>query len=158
MFTKRCYLIALAPFVWIVLVSASSPITKQNIIIGIDGGTESIRACCFDALTGKVIGTSYAVPYETTHPKPGWAEQNPLDWYENLGSAVRGAVSTIPKSLRDNICALSVDTTSCSVVALDEKYQPLRPCLLWMDQRAGKSGEFPSLLRYEKPKTHKYFF
>ena len=61
-----------------------------SIVIGVDGGTESIRACCFDAKNGKTIGSSFAVPYTTTHPQPGWAEQNPHDWWNNLGLAVRG--------------------------------------------------------------------
>jgi len=57
--------------------STSHTSVKQSIVIGIDGGTESIRACCFDAYTGNIIGSSHAVPYKTTHPQPGWAEQDP---------------------------------------------------------------------------------
>ena len=64
----------------------ASPLTK--IVIGVDGGTESIRACCFDGSTGRVIGKSFAVPYPTFHPRPGWAEQDPAHWYENLCEAV----------------------------------------------------------------------
>jgi ribulose kinase len=121
----------------ILIVVASLPLvlSTRQLVLGVDGGTESIRACFFDAHTGQVVGESYAVPYETFHPQPGWAEQNPLDWYHNLGLAVKGAV----KSIKENdvqIVSLAIDTTCCSVVALDEKYEPLRPCLLWMDQRA----------------------
>jgi len=57
--------------------STSHTSVKQSIVVGIDGGTESIRACCFDAYTGNIIGSSHAVPYKTTHPQPGWAEQDP---------------------------------------------------------------------------------
>lgn len=109
----------------------------RKVVVGVDGGTESIRACCFDAVDGRVIGTSCAVPYKTFHPQPGWAEQNPQDWYQNLGSAVRGAVKSL-KGLKEDvdICAICVDTTCCSVVALDEQNEPLRPSLLWMDARS----------------------
>ncbi len=113
----------------------------RKLVIGVDGGTESIRACCFDAITGKVVGKSCAVPYTTYHPKPGWAEQNPIDWYENLCEAVRGAVKSIGDNTAEegdehDIVAISVDTTCCSVVALDKDKEPLRPALLWMDARS----------------------
>ncbi|KAL4523089.1 hypothetical protein Ndes2437B_g00232 [Nannochloris sp. 'desiccata'] len=62
-------------------------------------------------------------------------QQNPSDWWQALGSAVRQAVQ---ESLIDpsSISALCVDTTCCSVVALDDDGQPLRPALLWMDMRS----------------------
>jgi ribulose kinase len=110
----------------------------RQLVLGVDGGTESIRACFFDAKTGDAVGRPCAVPYDTEHPRPGWAEQNPLDWYGNLGVAVRGAVRTVRQELKEDfsIISMAVDTTCCSVVALDEDMEPLRPCLLWMDQRA----------------------
>jgi len=116
--------------------SSGSDTVLRKLVIGVDGGTESIRACCFDATTGKPVGDSCAVPYTTYHPEPGWAEQNPEDWYENLGQAGRGAVQSIPSGCQHEISAMSVDSTCCSVVALDKDYHPLRPCLLWMDQRS----------------------
>jgi ribulose-phosphate 3-epimerase len=105
------------------------------------GGTESIRACLFDAATGSVIGKACAVPYKTYHPHPGWAEQDPETWYENMALAVRGAIDSVSSGEDDGanqheISALCVDTTCCSVVALDSNYKPLRRCLLWMDARS----------------------
>lgn len=121
---------------------------KNKIVIGVDGGTESIRACCFDANTGKVIGKACAVPYQTYHPKPGYAEQLPDDWWYNLGQAVKGAVESISTTKGENvddvksrICAIAIDTTCCSVVALDAEKKPLRPSLLWMDARSAKQTE-----------------
>ncbi len=60
-------------------------------VIGIDGGTESIRAGVFD-LAGKPLAFA-STPYKTDFPKPGWAEQNPLDWWAGAGSSVRKAVA-----------------------------------------------------------------
>jgi len=122
-------------------ISASS---SKKLVIGVDGGTESIRACCFDASNGKVVGKSFAVPYTTYHPNPGWAEQIPQDWYNNLGLAVRGALHSVDQSeidsnfddVKDAVIAICVDTTCCSVVALDKTFMPLRPALLWMDARS----------------------
>jgi len=121
---------------WILLLLlslVSTTLSTTPILLGIDGGTESIRACAFDA-QGRVVGTSCAVPYTTTHPAPGQAEQQPGDWYHALGKAVRTVVKSWPENTE--IRALCLDTTCCSVVALDASMQPLRPCILWMDQRA----------------------
>lgn len=118
------------------LVDATAAPSLSRVVIGVDGGTESIRACCFDAESGKVIGQPCAVPYDTHHPVAGWAEQDPADWYQNLGQAVQGAVRSIPTDYPHEICALAMDTTCCSVVALDANDEPLRPSLLWMDQRS----------------------
>ena len=127
-------------FSYLFTLSLASPSTKK-LVIGVDGGTESIRACCFDAATGAVVGKSCAVAYPTYHPNPGWAEQDPNDWYENLGQAVRGAIDSIPTKLDHEICSICVDTTCCSVVALDAENEPVRRCLLWMDARSAKQTE-----------------
>ena len=122
----------------------SSATKSVKLVIGVDGGTESIRACCFDATTGVVIGKSCAVAYPTYHPQPGWAEQDPNDWYENLGAAVRGAVDSLKTSNRGiqfEILGICLDTTCCSVVALDDDFQPLRNTLLWMDARSAPQTE-----------------
>lgn len=81
------------------------------------------------------MGKPCASAYKTYHPQPGWAEQMPQDWWNNIGEAVRGAVASIPESER-NVCGICIDTTCCSVVALDENKEPLRPTLLWMDARS----------------------
>ena len=103
--------------------------------LGIDGGTESIRAILFDP-EGRPKG-SHASAYQTQFPKPGWAEQDPLDWWRCLGEAVRGAVAAAGVSA-DQIIALCVDTTCCSVVAVDADGVPLRPAMIWMEVRSAR--------------------
>ena len=61
-----------------------------NFVIGVDGGTEGIRAGVFDT-----IGTPLACAstnYQTNFPFPGWAEQDPRDWWNSLAVSVRKAV------------------------------------------------------------------
>lgn len=107
-------------------------------LIGVDGGTESIRAFVFD-LDGRVIA-SHATPYKTEFPQPSWAEQSPEDWWSAMGASVKGAMAKA-KALPSDILAMSVDTTCCSVVALDAAGQPLRPCMIWMDVRSAKEAD-----------------
>ncbi len=102
-------------------------------VMGIDFGTESCRVGIF-TLTGEpVIFTSE--PYPLFHPRPGWAEQNPDDWWQALVKAVRRALaeSGVPAAA---IAGIGTDCTSCTVVAMDEHFQPLRPAIIWMDVRA----------------------
>ena len=106
-------------------------------LIGIDGGTESIRAIVFDP-DGRPKA-SHASAYQTQFPQPGWAEQDPEDWWRCLGEAVRGAVTQAGVSA-DQVLALCVDTTCCSVVAVDSDGMPLRPAMIWMDVRSASEA------------------
>jgi len=102
-------------------------------VIGIDGGTESLRAHVFD-MTGRSIGGAVS-GYPTDFPAPGRAEQDPRDWWRAIGEAVRGAVRAAGIRAHE-IAGLALDTTSATVVLADEAGDPLRPAILWMDVRA----------------------
>jgi len=107
-------------------------------VIGIDGGTESLRATVFDR-DGRRIGSA-AAPYATAFAPGARAEQDPESWWSALGIAVRQAVaeSRVGASAIDALC---LTTTSCTVVALDRAARPLRPAIIWMDVRAGREAQ-----------------
>lgn len=102
-------------------------------LLGIDFGTESCRAGVFD-LRGRRLGAA-ATTYELSHPRPGWAEQDPEQWWSALVASVPRALDEAGVSA-DAIAGVSVDATTCTVVALDDKGRPLRPAIMWMDVRA----------------------
>ncbi|KAG7338596.1 FGGY family carbohydrate kinase [Nitzschia inconspicua] len=134
-------LLQLCLVVAVVTDSTASATPLRKVVIGVDGGTESIRACCFDAETGDVLGKPCASPYTTFHPQPSWAEQDTQDWWDGMGKAVRGAVASLKETSSNEdfaILSICVDTTCCTVVALDKNKQPLRDnrCILWMDARS----------------------
>mmetsp|Transcript_1906 Transcript_1906/g.6988 ORF Transcript_1906/g.6988 Transcript_1906/m.6988 type:complete len:760 (+) Transcript_1906:3-2282(+) len=108
-------------------------------VVGVDGGTESLRAGVFSE-DGSLVA-SHASAYKTSFPKPGWAEQEPSDWWRALGEAVRGALEAAPGVAASDVAAVCVDTTCCSVVALDSAGDALRPSLLWMDMRSTEEAE-----------------
>jgi len=106
-------------------------------ILGIDAGTESIRAAIFDT-AGKCIGFGVS-ENKIIHKFPGWAEQDPNEWEKSLVAAIKKAIdnsSIDPKYIQ----GVSVDGTSCTVVFLDEGGKPLRPAIMWMDVRAYKEA------------------
>lgn len=107
-------------------------------VVGVDGGTESLRAFVFD-LDGRPLG-SHASLYKTEFPEPSWAEQNPEDWWQALGASVREALAKANVAA-DAVIAICVDTTCCSVVTLDADGQPLRPAMIWMDVRSAREAD-----------------
>jgi len=104
----------------------------------IDGGTESLRASIYD-FQGVCRG-NMAVTYETQFKGEGRAEQNPADWWENFVKASCGAIvdAGIEAS---QVEAIAYATTCCSVVALDQNGDALRPALIWMDVRANEQAD-----------------
>jgi len=107
-------------------------------VIGIDSGTQSLRAGIFDLQGNPII---YATKdYHIFHAQIGWAEQSAEDWWQAAKITVNECVK---KSKIDpgKIVGISVDGTSCTVLPVDEKGVPLRNALLWMDIRAHKEAE-----------------
>ncbi|MEM0906217.1 MAG: FGGY-family carbohydrate kinase [Pseudomonadota bacterium] len=104
----------------------------------VDGGTESLRARIYDA-SGTCLA-SHADPYRTAFSAGARAEQDPADWWQNFVSASRAAIQKAGIAGAD-IEAIAYATTSCSVVALDENGDALRPALIWMDLRAHEEAQ-----------------
>lgn len=106
-------------------------------LMGIDFGTESVRVAIFD-IHGNPI-TFAATPYKTTHPRPGWAEQNTEDWIGCLEASTHKAIDNAGIS-PSAILGISYDATTSTVLALDENGRALRPAIMWMDVRATKEA------------------
>ncbi len=106
-------------------------------VLGIDGGTESLRAGVYDAAGRCLASASEA--YDTHFSSGARAEQDPEDWWRALGAAVRGAVARSGLDAAA-IGAMAIDTTCCSVVALDANARAVRPAIIWMDVRAGEEA------------------
>nr|WP_314092987.1 FGGY-family carbohydrate kinase [uncultured Shinella sp.] len=103
-----------------------------------DGGTESLRARIYD-LSGACLGSA-AVAYETKFSTGARAEQDPEDWWRAFVAAARQAIETArvdPSAIE----AITLATTSCTVVALDREGKALRPAIIWMDVRASAEAE-----------------
>ncbi len=103
------------------------------LFLAVDCGTESVRGAVFNT-EGKLLH-SEEKQYRTCFPHPGWAEQKPDDWWQSFLAVVRNIVQNSGIDPR-SIVSLALDTTSCTVVLLDEHFNPLRNALLWMDVRS----------------------
>lgn len=113
--------------------------TEETFIIGIDGGTESIRVGLFDLEGRLVLARSQA--YKTYFPQSGWAEQDPAEWWKALCSATNKLIKDSAVS-PSSIKGIGIDATCCTVVFLDKSKRPLRNALLWMDVRSAREARF----------------
>jgi FGGY-family pentulose kinase len=107
--------------------------TNGTYVLGIDYGTESCRVAICD-LEGRPL-TFAATAYPTAHPHPGWAEQNPEDWWNALQASTHKALANSGVSPA-SIIGISYDATTLSMVAMDDRGTELRPAIMWMDVRA----------------------
>jgi len=101
--------------------------------LGMDVGTGGTRAVIVNA-AGKLVGaaSSEHKPFRAEHP--GWAEQDPEDWWRAAQEAIRGALASTPDP-RQPIAALALTGQMHGAVVLDENGQVLRPSLIWCDTR-----------------------
>ncbi len=107
------------------------------LLLGLDFGTGGIRVGVFD-LDARTMLVEREVNYRTAYPRPGWAEQSPLDWWAALGEATRGLMRALGSPA---IAGIGVATTASTVVVAKRDGTPLRPALLWMDCRAAAEAD-----------------
>lgn len=110
---------------------SSSP--EGPYVLGLDGGTEGMRVGLFDPAGRPVafVRESYATDYA----RPGWAEQDPRDWW---ACAVRGIRRILDETRTppEAIVGMALACTSYTLVCSAADGAPLRPALMWMDVRS----------------------
>lgn len=111
--------------------------SDQTLFMVFDVGTQSVRAALID-LKGnifKIIQTPIT-PYFSR--KPGWAEQDPDYYWQTLCATSRKLLSDVDINL-NHIAGISLTCQRATVVNLDKTGQPLRPAILWLDQRKAEN-------------------
>lgn len=113
--------------------------------IGIDYGTNSVRAVVVDVADGRFVGTR-VFDYPSgdqgvlLDPKqPHLARQNPADYIEGLRAAVGGALTAadaVPGFSRDRVIGIGVDTTGSTPLPVDRQARPLALDPRWKDNLA----------------------
>ncbi len=104
--------------------------------MGIDTGTQGVRIGISDT-RGKLIFEKEQ-KWETEFPKVGWAEQNPLNWWEAVNGIFEQIAHTLDSEIRQNIKACCVCATSTTAIPVDQEGRPLMNAMMWMDARSRK--------------------
>lgn len=106
----------------------------MSYMMGIDVGTTGTRAVIVRP-DGHVMGAATRDHQPMRMPNPGWAEQDPDDWWQATLLAVRAALDEA-RVRGPNIAAVGLSGQMHGVVLLDKTRAVLRPSLLWCDQRS----------------------
>ncbi len=120
----------------------STPLHSE-LLLAIDVGTQSIRALLFD-LQGRLVAriSTPIEAYFSTHP--GWAEQHPDYYWQQLCSTLQQLWCKDPR-FKSAIAGVTLTTQRATLVCVDGEGHPLRPAILYMDQRT--TAQLPKLQR-----------
>jgi len=102
--------------------------------LGIDVGTGGTRALIMD-VQGQVVASASAEHQHFASPRPGWAEQDPRNWWQACGVAVRKALQSGNIRAEDIGC-VGFSGQMHGAVLLDSADEVVRPAIIWCDQRS----------------------
>lgn len=106
----------------------------MELVLGLDVSTTATKAIVVDG-DGAVRGIGTAeYGYET--PRPLWSEQDPALWWTATVAAVQAALAAVGAT-GDHVRAIGLTGQMHGAVLLDAADRPLRPAILWNDQRTG---------------------
>ena len=105
--------------------------------LGIDVGTSGTKALVMDA-NAAVLATATA-EHGISTPKPGWSEQNPDEWWAATAKASRLAVEKAGIAGGD-VAGIGFSGQMHGLVITDDAGKPLRPSLIWNDQRTAREA------------------
>jgi len=105
--------------------------------LGIDVGTSGTKALVMTA-AGEVRSTATA-PHSVSTPRPGWSEQDPRQWWQATAKAVRAAIAKAGIGGK-SIAGVGLSGQMHGLVITDDAGAPLRPSLIWNDQRTAREA------------------
>ncbi len=137
-------------------------------ILAHDLGTTGDKVTLFDAATGTAVASTFE-PYETAYPAPSWAEQDPAAWRRAVIQGTQRVLALAAEHLKQTerpersrgrgpgavegaerlsafhpsaIAAVSFSGMMNGALPLDKDGHPLRPAIIWADQRATDEAAF----------------
>ena len=108
-------------------------------LLGIDLGSSSVKVSLVDAESGRCLASAFAPKQEAPimAARPGWAEQDPLDWWAYFRQAVSEVLTAAGPT---EISAIGISYQMHGLVCVDSGLRPLRPAIIWCDSRAVPYG------------------
>lgn len=107
--------------------------TASDLILVFDAGTQSVRGALIDP-RGEIVALEKTPidPYQS--PKPGWAELDPDYYWRQLCATSRKLLDREGVDA-ERIKGVTLTTQRNTVINLDAQGEPLRPAIMWLDQR-----------------------
>jgi len=112
------------------------------LLLGYDVGSSSIKAKLMEAETGKVVASATCPDkeLEIIAQNPGWAEQHPQIWWDNVKSATK-RIKAKAKFEASDVGGIGISYQMHGLVVVDKSHQVLRPAIIWCDSRAVEIGK-----------------
>ena len=108
-------------------------------LLGIDIGTTGVKVILVEE--DGTITANITEEHATHIPNPLWSEQDPGDWWQATCGAVRRAIEVSGRNSSE-ISGVGVSGQMVGLVLIDADENPLRPCIMWNDQRSvGEAAE-----------------
>ena len=107
----------------------------KDVVIGLDIGTSSVKAAGFDR-NGSLLGKATA-PIVLYSPAPGWAEQEPGDWWNAVCTVLKHLLSSIDPQ---RVAALGLSGQCPGHVLVAADHKSIGRAIIWQDQRAVKES------------------
>ncbi|MBL8120231.1 MAG: xylulokinase [Anaerolineae bacterium] len=99
--------------------------------LGVDVSTTASKALIID-VDGNVLVTK-GNSHELSTPRPLWSEQDPENWWQAASKSIREVLQQIPA---EQIAAIGLTGQMHGLTSLDRDGKPVRPAILWNDQRS----------------------
>ena len=104
----------------------------KDLLIGIDIGTSSGKACIIDQ-SGQVVD-SVSIEYSSFSSQPDWVEQNPENWYQAFIALIQ-KMKINGSFQKYRLAAIAIAGQMRGLTLIGFNYQPIRPSILWNDRR-----------------------
>src|SRR6184192_2117379 len=109
---------------------------NHELFLGIDVSTTGAKALLIDE-AGEVVASA-TTPLTLSAPHPLWSEQEPEEWWQGVASSIRRALlHAQDQGDAVDVAAVGLTGQMHGLVLLDGEGAPLRPAILWNDQRTG---------------------
>lgn len=111
-------------------------------LLGYDIGSSSIKAALIEVQTRKIIAVQQypSAEMDIIAHQPGWAEQAPETWWQNVCQVTKILLETTGISAND-IKGIGIAYQMHGLVLVDKNQQVLRPSIIWCDSRAVEIGD-----------------
>lgn len=112
---------------------------RKSIILGLDIGTTNVKAIAYLENLKPLAEASHSYP--TYYPHPGWAEQNPTDWFEAIKAVLKEIVYDLGDSAHQ-ITAMGLSAHAPGFIPVDSHGAPLLELIpIWLDERSLEHGD-----------------
>ncbi len=105
--------------------------------IGVDLGTSAVKLLLMDGEGN--IQNIVSKEYPLYFPHPGWSEQKPEDWYEQVMAGIKELIADADKS---QVAGISFGGQMHGLVILDKEDNVIRPAILWNDGRTTEECDY----------------